>query len=238
MSDIETIARRDRGLRRPACSAWSASTPTRSRRREHILLANLIETAWTQGAASTWPRWSARCSSRRCASSACSSSTSSSRPPTARRSPCGSTACWPRPSFAAWAPGPPLDIGRLLRTADGKPRRGDRDHRPPVRRGAPVRHGARAVEAGHVDAQPERHHRPAGARLHGRGRRLRAADREPADEEADHDADEAGPGLRRRRRAGDAEPGRHRLQGDLQRRHVDGRAAADRAGQGPPARRA
>ena len=41
----------------------------------------------------------------------------------------------------------------------------------------------------------------------------------------------------RRRRAVDAEPGRHRLQGDLQRRHVDGRAAADRARQAAPARR-
>ena len=58
-----------------------------------------------------------------------------------------------------------------------------------------------------------------------------------ADEEADHDADEAGARVRRRRRALDAEPGRRRLQGDLERRHVDDRPAADRAGQGPAARR-
>ena len=113
----------------------------------------------------------------------------------------------------------------------------DRDHRPPVRRGAPVRHVARALQARHVDAPPERHHRPAGAAVHGRGRRLPAADRQPADEEADHDADEAGPGVRRRRRAGDAEPRRRRLQGAVQRRHVDGRPAADRARQAAPARR-
>ena len=95
----------------------------------------------------------------------------------------------------------------------------------------------RPVQARHVDAPPERHHRPAGAALHGRGRRLPAADRQPADEEADHAADEAGACVRRRRRADDAEPGRRRLQGAVQRRHVDDRPAADRPRQAAPARR-
>ena len=113
----------------------------------------------------------------------------------------------------------------------------DRHHRPPRRRGAPVRDHADPVEARHVDAPPERHDRSAGAAVHGRGRRLPAAHGDAADEEADHDADEAGPGVRRRRRAEHAEPGRHRLQGDVERRHVDDRPAADRAGQAASARR-
>ena len=54
--------------------------------REHILLANLIQHAWSAGhRRSTCRRSSAWSSSRRSASSACSSSTSSSRRPTARR---------------------------------------------------------------------------------------------------------------------------------------------------------
>ena len=141
------------------------------------------------------------------------------------------------PAFAAWGAGQPLDIQSLLYTPDGTGPLRDRHDGPPVRRGAPVRHVARAGQARHVDAPPERHDRPAGAAVHGRGRRLPAADGQPADEAADHAADEAGPGVRRRRRAVDAEPGRRRLQGDVQRRHVDGRAAADRPGQAAPARR-
>ena len=46
----------------------------------------------------------------------------------------------------------------------------------PLRRGAPVRRHARLLEARHVDARPGRHDRPARARVHGRGLRLRAAD--------------------------------------------------------------
>ena len=49
--------------------------------------------------------------------------------------------------------------------------------------------------------------------------------------------DEAGQGIRPRRRAVDAEPGGHRLQGDLERGHVDDRPLADRSRQGPTPRR-
>ena len=56
-------------------------------------------------------------------------------------------------------------------------------------------------------------------------------------EEADPHVAEAGACVRRRPRAVDAEPGRPRLQGDLERGHVDDRPTADRAGQGAPARR-
>ncbi len=111
----------------------------------------------------------------------------------------------------------------------------DRDDRPPQRRGAPVRHLTGADEARHLDAPPVGHHRPACDALHGRGRRLPAADGESADQEADHDAHEAGAGVRRRRGALDAEPGRHRLQGALERRHLDDRSSLDRAGQGTTA---
>ena len=54
----------------------------------------------------------------------------------------------------------------------------DRHDGAPVGRGAPVRHVARAVEAGDVDAPPERHDRSAGDALHGRGGRLPPAHRE------------------------------------------------------------
>ena len=117
------------------------------------------------------------------------------------------------------------------------PPRGRGDHGPPLRRGAPVRHVDAPCQARDVDAPSERHERPAGAAVHGRGRRLPAADGQPTDEEADHAADEAGAGLRRRRRAVDAEPGRHRLQGAVQRRDVDDRTAADRSRQAAAARR-
>ena len=132
------------------------------------------------------------------------------------------------PAFAAWAAGQPLDIQSLLYTPDGRAALRDRHDRPPLRRGAPVRDVPHPVEARHVDATAERRHRPARPPLHGRGRRLPAPDGQPADEEADHAADEAGAGVRRRRGAGHAEPGRRRLQGVVQRRHLDGRAAADR----------
>ena len=72
--------------------------------------------------------------------------------------------------------------------------------------------------------------------VHGRGVRLRPADRGAAGEEADPDDPQAGAGLRRRHGALDAEPGRPRLQGDVERRHVDGRPPADRERQGARAR--
>ena len=113
----------------------------------------------------------------------------------------------------------------------------DRDDRAPRRRAAAGGHVARALQARHVDAPPERHERPARAALHGRGRGLPPADGEPAHEEADHAAAQAGPRLRPRRGALHPEPRRRRLQGAVERGHVAHRAAADRAGQEPPRRR-
>ena len=63
------------------------------------------------------------------------------------------------------------------------------------------------------------------------------AHRRAAGEEADPDDPQAGTGLRRRHGALDAEPGRPRLQGDVERRHVARRPAADRERQGAGPRR-
>ena len=122
------------------------------------------------------------------------------------------------PSFGAWMSGPPLDIASMLKTPDGKPRCAIVTTAHLERSGAAVRHDARPVEARHVDAQAERHHGSSSAAVHGRGRRVPAAHRDASDQEADHDADEAGSGIRRRRRAQHAEPGRCRLQGAVERR--------------------
>ena len=133
------------------------------------------------------------------------------------------------------------------------PRAGARPRRPPPHRGrtaarrrdlprAPLRSGAtagghpRAVAADHLDARPVRHERAARARLSRRGDGLRAADSDAAVEEADPDADEAGPCVRNRHGRRDAEPGRSRLQGDGERRQLVHRPAPDRAGQGACAR--
>ena len=83
-----------------------------------------------------------------------------------------------------------------------------------------------------VDAGAVGHVVAARAALHGRGLRLLPAGREPAGEDAHADAAQAGARLRTRRRAGDAESGRPRLQGPLERRHLVPRPALDRTRQG------
>ena len=219
------------------CSASSTSTPTRCRAASTSCSRTSSPPRGPRAATSTSPRSSGRCSD----------------PPVRKLGvfevdtffpPKDRTALALRlngllasPSFAAWTQGVPFDIDRLLTSPDGQARRGDRHDRPPLRSRAPVRHLAAAREARHVDAPSERHHRPPRAHVHGRGRGLRAADRGATVEEADPHAAQAGARVRRRPRAVDAEPGRPRLQGDLERRHLDDRAAADRAGQGAPARR-
>ena len=100
------------------------------------------------------------------------------------------------PSFAAWGAGRAPRHQALLFAAGGKPRCGDRLPRAPLRRGAAVRRHARALEARHVDARPARDAGPACARLHGRGVRLRPADRRAAGQEADPDDAQAGAGVR------------------------------------------
>ncbi len=196
--------------------------------REHILLANLIENAWLNGMNLDLPTLVGQVQT----------------PPIRKLGVFELDAFFPpsdrmglamrlngllaSPSFAAWAPGSPLDIGSMLRTPEGRPR-------------------CAIVTTAHLSEEERQFvtalvlaklvtwmrkqsgdDRPAGAALHGRGRRLRAAVGDAADQEADHDADEAGARLRRRRRALDAEPGGRRLQGAVERRHLDDRSAADR----------
>ena len=115
--------------------------------------------------------------------------------------------------------------------------RGGHLPRPPVRRGTPDGRDPGALEARRVDAGPARLHQTPGARVHGRGVRVRAADGDATGEEADPDPLQAGAGVRRRGRARHTEPCRPRLQGDLQRRHLDDRPPPDRARQGPTPRR-
>ena len=135
-----------------------------------------------------------------------------------------------------------LGRGRAARPADA-PLHGRREAalrgrlpRAPLRGGAAVRRHARLLEARHVDARAGGHARPARARVHGRGVRLRAAERGAAAEEADPHDLQAGPRVRARARALDAEPRRPRLQGDVERRHLARRAPPDRERQGARAR--
>ena len=142
------------------------------------------------------------------------------------------------PGFASWLDGraarrrpPPL---HRRRPAAG----GDLLDRPPLRPRADVLRLAAAQPDPGLDADPLRHHQPAGDPLHGRDLRLPAAGGQPAVEAAAAHPAQAGPGLRRRRGARHPEPGRPRLQGALQHRHLVPRAPADRARQGAGARRA
>ena len=146
------------------------------------------------------------------------------------------------PAFAPWLEGEPLDVGRLLRAPDGRPRLSVLSiaHLGDAERMFFVTLLLNEVVAW-MRAQP-------GTQT------LRALlymdevfgylppTAQPAVEDAAPDAPEAGPGVRPRRRAGDAEPGRPRLQGALERGHLVPRAPADRArpqprGRGPRERR-
>ena len=129
-------------------------------------------------------------------------------------------------------PRPPPAVGR--RGPAGVRRR---HARPPVGRGAPVRGVVAARPARHLDAAPAGDRPPARARLLRRGPGVRAAHRRSTGQEADPHAVQAGSGVRRGAGARHPEPRGRRLQGPGQRRHLDHRAAADRAGQGPVAGR-
>ena len=143
------------------------------------------------------------------------------------------------PAFAAWMEGEPLDIQRLLYTPDRQAAAVDHVDRPSVRRRADVlRHDPAERNPG-LDAHAARHVAACG--------RLLYMDEvfgyfpptgQSAGEDADAHAAQAGPRVRPGRRAGDAEPGRPRLQGTVERRHLVPGPAANRARQGPRARRA
>ena len=142
------------------------------------------------------------------------------------------------PSFASWLEGEPLDIGRMLYTPEGKPR-------------------LAIISIAHLDDAQRMffvtmllNEMLAWIRTQPGTSSLRAIlymDEvfgyfpplaQPAGEAADAHAAEAGPRVRPGLRAGDAEPGRPRLQRPVERRHVVPRPAANRARQGPRDRRA
>ena len=103
---------------------------------------------------------------------------------------------------------------------------GDLLDRPPQRHRADVLRLPLLQPGSRLDAPTARHHEPARPHLHGRDLRLLPAGQEPADEDADADDAEAGPRVRRRHDPRHAEPGRHRLQGARQLRHLVSRPFA------------
>ena len=140
------------------------------------------------------------------------------------------------PGFAAWMEGEPLDVGGLLYTARGQAAAVDPVDRPPVGRRADVLRHDPAERGPGLDPDPAGDLEPARRALHGRDLRLFPPDGQAAVEDADADPAQAGAGLRPGRRAGHAEPGRPRLQGALQRRHLVPGPVADQARQGAGAR--
>ncbi|MEZ5251478.1 MAG: hypothetical protein R2713_20375 [Ilumatobacteraceae bacterium] len=128
--------------------------------REHILLSNLIMNEWSNGRSLDLPTLVGMALTPPIRKLGVFELDSFFRRRTAPRCDATRNGLLASPSFAAWMSGVPLDMETMLRTPDGRPRCA-RHHRPPERRGAAVRHHARVVEAGHVDAPSERHHRPA-----------------------------------------------------------------------------
>ena len=135
------------------------------------------------------------------------------------------------PSFESWREGEPLDVERMLRAPDGRPRLSIvstahlADEERALRDRAPPRQGE------DLDAAPGRDDRAARARLHGRDLRLLPAPPgEPAHQAAAADPAQAGARAGRRRRPRHPEPGGPRLQGPRQHGHLDGGDAADAAG--------
>ena len=137
----------------------------------------------------------------------------------------------------------PARLARLRRVARGRGARhpatavharGQAAHlrhldRAPLRRGAHVRRDPGRQRARRLDAPPARHRVAARDLLHGRDLRLLPADRDAALEAADADAHEAGARLRPRHGVRHPEPGRPRLQGPVERRHLVHRPPADGA---------
>ena len=168
--------------------------------REHVLLSNLVENAWRAG-----PRPRSRHADRRDPVAAA---------PQARRLRDRPVLPARRADEARVHPQRArrlADVRRLGRGPGARPPdaplhpRGQATLRrrlpgAPLGRRAPVRRHARLLEARDVDAGPGGHARPARARVHGRGVRLRAAERLSPAEEADPDDLQAGPRLRARPR--------------------------------------
>ena len=143
------------------------------------------------------------------------------------------------PGFAAWMEGEPLDVSGLLYTPRRQAAAVDPVDRAPVRRRADVLRHDPAQRGRWPGCGPSRARRACGRVLYmDEVFGYFPPDGQPAVEDADAHPAQAGAGVRPGGRAGHAEPGRPRLQGALQRRHLVPRPLADRARQGPRARRA
>ena len=99
---------------------------------------------------------------------------------------------------------------------------------PPVRRGTAVCAHHPAQPSGVVDAQAVRNLEPTRSSLYRRSVRIRSAHRSAANQKADPHPPQAGAGIRCGSRTGHPKPRRCRLQGPVQRRHVDDRSVTDR----------
>ena len=136
-----------------------------------------------------------------------------------------------------------VDAGRAARCAapardaGGQAARVDLLDRPPVGLRADVLRDAAVERDGGVDARAVRNVVVAGHLLPGRDLRLLPARRRAAVEAPAPDAAEAGACGRARRRARHPEPGRPRLQGPVERRHLADRAPAGRPRQAAAAGR-
>jgi hypothetical protein len=111
------------------------------------------------------------------------------------------------PSFAAWLEGEPLDIQKLMYTADRQAAPGHRFDRTSVGPGTYVLCHNSVERNVVMDAQPDRHVQSACVVIYGRSLRLFSADRQPAVEAADVDAAETGSRVWIRHCSGDAESG-------------------------------
>ena len=169
--------------------------------------------------------------------SACSISRRSTRPRIARTWRCASTACWPRPASTCGSTATRSTSARCCYTPEGKPRvaivsiahLGDTERMLVVSLLLSAlldwtrRQGGTSSLRAMLYMDEVFGYLPPGG--------------QPAVESAAAHAAEAGARVRRRRRAGHAEPGGSRLQGAVEHRHVVPGQAADRARQGARARR-
>ena len=176
-----------------------------------------------------------RFSGRRSTASACSTSRRSFRRASGRNWRFASTACSPHRASTRGAP-----ASRSTRRRCSSRRRASRASPSSRSRIWTTAAHARGVAGAQcraaMDAAADRDELAACARLHGRSVRLSAAGRQSAVEAAAADAAEAGARVWRGPGAGDTEPGRSRLQGAVEYRHLVPRQAADRARQGADAR--
>ena len=91
--------------------------------REHILLSNLFDSAWSAGQDLDLAGLIQQIQAPPFQQVGVLESRSpSTRPRTGSHWPCCSTTCWPRPTFQTWLEGEALDIGRMLFTAEGRSR--------------------------------------------------------------------------------------------------------------------